>query len=155
MVRHHYTADYPGRPKDNQGPNGAEPNNGGMAPDVEQPMQWVQHNPQRVRILQGQVSGTPRPSEGDANAGGGIYVPQNGGTPAIMTLAAQTAGTNHQTAQQLYQVQPNLTGGGTYQLQTTIPMGVPVYNAQGAYVVPEQGYAARGQWQAPNSRQNT
>jgi hypothetical protein len=118
-------------------------------------LQLAQHNPQRVRILQGQVSGTTPPSQGNANAGGRIYVPHNGRTPAIMTLAAQTAGPNHQTAKQLYQVQPTLTGGGTYQLQMAIPMGVPVYHAQAAYVVPEQGYAARGQWQAPNGRQNT
>jgi hypothetical protein len=87
-VGHHYTADCPSRPRDNQGVNGPYPSSGGGG-SRGQPMPLTQHNPQLVRILQGQPTGTTSSPEGSASAGGGIYIPQGGGSPMIMTLAAQ------------------------------------------------------------------
>jgi hypothetical protein len=147
MMGHHYTADCPSRPRDPQTTNGPE-QSGGVPGG--QPMPLTQHNPQLVRILQGQTNGTATTSEGNANLGSGMYLPQGGGSPMIMTLAAQPAGVSNLGAQPLYQVQPIPMNGGGYQLQAAMPANAPAYNAQAAYIAPEQGYNSGRQWQAPN-----
>jgi hypothetical protein len=153
MIGHHYTADCPSRPRDNQGTNGPDQSGGGGGLGG-QPMLLTQHNPQLVRILQGQPNGTTSSPEENTNTGSGIYLPQGGGPPVIMTLAAQPTMPSNQGMQQLYQVQPAPGGGGTYQLQAALPAGIPMYNAQAAYAMPEQGYGSRRQWQAPNGGRN-